>query len=187
MSRLVLVKHSMPVIVPGQPPSQWRLGHEGRRRAAALADQLAGYRPALVASSPEPKALATAQIVAGRWGWPLVIEWGLHEHERDGYPFGPTEQFEADVARFFDRPDELVMGHESAAQAGERFARAITALRGRAGAGDLLVVAHGTVIALFVAAAAGAAPFPLWQRLGLPSYVALALPGLELETIVESI
>lgn len=49
------------------------------------------------------------------------------------------------------------------------------------------MVAHGTVIALAVARAAGVAPFPLWRRLGLPSVVLLSRPGLALVEVVESI
>ena len=39
---------------------------------------------------------------------------------------------------------------------------------------SLAVVAHGTVIALYVAAVTGVAPLPLWQRLSLPAFVVLA-------------
>ncbi len=47
--------------------------------------------------------------------------------------------------------------------------------------------AHGTVIALFVSRCAGIAPFPLWQRLGLPSYLVLALPTYNLSIIADTV
>ncbi len=49
------------------------------------------------------------------------------------------------------------------------------------------IVAHGTVIALFVAYRAGVAPFPLWRRLGLPSLVELALPDYAMTAITDEI
>ncbi len=35
--RLILVKHSLPVLEPAVPAREWRLGEEGRRRCAGLA------------------------------------------------------------------------------------------------------------------------------------------------------
>jgi broad specificity phosphatase PhoE len=49
--------------------------------------------------------------------------------------------------------------------------------------GDLVVVSHGTVVALFVAAATGVEPYAFWNRLGLPSFVVLSLPGLEIARV----
>src|SRR5437588_121956 len=50
----------------------------------------------------------------------------------------------------------------------------------------LIVVAHGTVITLLVAGWCGVEPFPLWERLGLPSYVVLELPERRIVEVVES-
>jgi broad specificity phosphatase PhoE len=41
---------------------------------------------------------------------------------------------------------------------------------------NLAIVAHGTVISLFVSRLTNADPFLLWKRLGLPSFVVLSLP-----------
>jgi broad specificity phosphatase PhoE len=79
----------------------------------------------------------------------------------------------------FVHADMLVMGSETATQARERFARAVEAVLQRHMAGNVVIVARGTVITLFVAAVAGIEPFPLWQRLGLP--------GLELRAVVDSV
>lgn len=53
--------------------------------------------------------------------------------------------------------------------------------------GDLAIIAHGTVIALFVAQRATVDPFDLWRRLGLPSLIVLSLPNCELLEIVECV
>ncbi len=51
---------------------------------------------------------------------------------------------------------------------------------------NIAVVAHGTVITLFVARAAGIEPFALWRRLGLPSFIVLSLPALAVQEIIDS-
>src|SRR5205085_11952286 len=107
--------------------------------------------------------------------------------ERSKAAFRSTADFEAEVAALFARPGELVMGDETADQARERFTRALTGVAEQHPGGDVIVVAHGTVITLFVAAVAGVAPFPLWKRLGLPSFVVLALPGFEVLEMVEGV
>jgi broad specificity phosphatase PhoE len=55
----------------------------------------------------------------------------------------------------------------------------VTSLRGTP-VGNVIVIAHGTVIALFVAyyTSLPVLPLlPLWRRLGLPSFVVLTLQG----------
>jgi len=80
------------------------------------------------------------------------------------------------VAWLFDEPHKVVFGEETADAAGDRFAASVDALTddGAAAERDTIVVAHGTVIALYVSRVAGIDPFPLWQSLGLPSYVVLS-------------
>jgi broad specificity phosphatase PhoE len=184
MRQLILVKHSLPEILPEVPAAQWRLSVEGRRRCAALADRLAVYQPAAVVASVEPKALETAQIVAERLGLAPATAPGLHEHDRSNVGWSDADRFEADVARFFAHPSALVLGRETADQARARFTQAVDRALDSCPSGTLVIVAHGTVIALFVAARNGLEPFPLWRRLGLPSFIVLSLPDM---TIVETV
>ena len=184
---LILVKHSLPEIDPGRNASEWRLSEAGRKRCTFLADALAAYRPDLIACSLEPKALQTAQIVAVRLDKPLEPFAGLHEHLRRNEQITGKEEFEANVAQFFRQPNSLVFGEETADQAYRRFSQAVAGLTRRHAGQNLVVVAHGTVITLFVAHACGMEPFPLWKRLDLPSFVVLALPELELINVVDSV
>jgi broad specificity phosphatase PhoE len=78
------------------------------------------------------------------------------------------------------------LGKETAVQANERFSKAIASLVNKHPHKNLVTVAHGTAITLFVTQVAGLEPFPLWKRLGLPSFVVLFLPKMELLTIVEN-
>ena len=186
MSRLVLVKHSMPEIEPDKPASAWNLGEVGRRRSMLLAVRLREFNPALVWSSREPKAIETAEIVANDLGVPVKIADGLEEHHRENVPFLPSkEEFEEAVERFFRCPDRLVLGTETAEQSRERFFDAIEKVLEAAHA-DSIVVTHGTVMTLFAASVGGVQTMDFWRRLGLPSYVVLAVPDMRIQSVVES-
>ncbi len=174
-------------MVPGVPASRWHLSEAGRLRCQALAEHLAPYPPDELVASSEPKAAETAELAAGVLGKPWHTAEGLHEHERSGAGWIDRARFEAQVAEFFRRPDALVFGVETADQAHARFAAAIAAVTAQYPARSLAVVAHGTVISLFVARSTGVEPFPLWSRLGLPSFVVLSSPEMKLVSVVESV
>jgi len=184
---LILVKHSLPEIVPMLPANQWRLSEAGRARCVLLADQLAHYAPAVLVSSPEPKAMETAQLLAQRLRTSVQVMDGLHEHDRSNTPWLSPQQFTCAVAAFFHHPSALVMGRETAHQASERFARAVAAVTSGSMEQNVVVVTHGTVLTLFVARATGLEPFAFWNRLGLPSFVVLRFPQIELISVVEQI
>ncbi len=178
MYKLILVKHSLPEILPEIPASEWHLSAEGRQRCHVLGDELAGHAPDLIFSSQEPKAEETAQIIAQQLVKPLFIVPGLHEHERKAVQFTNEEQFEVSVKEFFEQPDVLVFGEETAAQSLNRFSSATDELISQNRDQNLVIVSHGTVITLFVANNCGIEPFPFRSRLDLPSFVVLSLPDL---------
>jgi broad specificity phosphatase PhoE len=183
MADLALVKHSRPEIDAPLPPAQWRLSEEGRRLCRPLADDLRKLSPAAVVTSVEPKASETGALVAGYLGLPWEEAPALHEHER---PFeGGVAAFEAPMVRFFAHPGERVYGAESADEAGRRFHASLTAVLERYAGKSLAVVAHGTVISLYVASVTGLDAAALWRRLGMPSCVVLSLPDLAVVRIVD--
>jgi broad specificity phosphatase PhoE len=171
----------------------WRLSEAGRARCRPLTDALAAYHPDVIAASVEPKARETAELVAAQLGCGtetgcgLEIVEGLHEHERATVSFLERGAFDAAVAAFFARPAELILGEETADQAHARFAAAVSGVIARYPGRTIAIVAHGTVISLFAARAAGLDPYPLWKSLELPSYLVLSLPDLHLLTVVESV
>jgi broad specificity phosphatase PhoE len=185
--QLILIKHSLPDIAPDVPASRWRLSDAGRLRCHALAERVASYQPGLVVASLEPKAQETGSLLAAHLHAPFETAAGLHEHDRSNVGFLATARFEEAVAAFFERPDELILGRETADQARDRFVRAVDAVIAQHRDGTLAIVAHGTVISLFVAHRSGLAPFPLWKRLDLPSFVVLSLPSFELLETVERV
>jgi broad specificity phosphatase PhoE len=163
------------------PARDWRLSAEGRRRCLTLAQNLLPYAPAIIVSSLEPKAAETASLMADYFRLPFAQVAGLHEHDRSNSGFLPPDEFKAAVEAFFAHPDELVMGQETAVQAQTRFIQAVEGVIARSsGGGNIALVAHGTVITLFVAAYNRIVPFPFWQSLSLPSYTVLDLPRFEL-------
>src|SRR5262249_52849804 len=143
------------------------------------------YNPTLIVTSVEPKAAETGLIVARRLGLSVEAMDGLHEHARSGVGWLGTGDFQRAIAAFFAFPDRLVFGDETAHQARERFTQAIQSTLARHMDGNVAVVAHGTVISLFAAAHAGKDGYFIWQRLGLPAYVVLALPDFTLIELVE--
>jgi broad specificity phosphatase PhoE len=182
MSRLFLVRHSLPDVARAVEPSQWGLGDEGRRRARLLAARL----PSIGAlfSSEERRALETAAIVGAALNLVPVVRSGLHEHERSSAGWLEDGDFRSAIDDFFRTPGDLVFGSESADEAYHRINRALSALMA-ARQDDVAVVGHGTVIALYAGRATGVNPYELWSRLGMPSVVALSWPGLRLIEIID--
>jgi broad specificity phosphatase PhoE len=169
---LIFLRHSLPVIDPAIPAREWRLSEEGQRRCRLLAERLTNLNPQRIVSSLEPKALETAQIVAETLGLPYESADGLHEHVRSGTGHTSQGAFEASVKAFFEQPDQLVFGDETADQAHARFIKTVEALQERyLCQTPLVIVTHGTVISLFVARACGVEPFHLWKSLKLPCMV----------------
>jgi broad specificity phosphatase PhoE len=154
-------------------------------QCTALARALAAYGPAVVVTSPEPKAAETAQIVADLLGTPLEIVEDLREHDRRNVPWMKAEDFRAAVGRFFQEPQSLVLGQESADQAYRRFAAAVNAVIHRHPTETVAMVTHGTVMTLYVAGAEGLDPFTFWKSLGMPALAVLSLPGRRLLTVIE--
>jgi len=186
MRTFVLAKHAMPQIKSDVPASQWHLSADGIAGAKRLAERLRQYEPSMIVSSSEPKALETAAIVAEMLGVQLESAFGLHEHERPEAGLLDRAEFERRVAELFARPAEVVFGAESANDALRRFATAVdrTLVENR---GDVVVISHGTVISLFVAARAHEDGRSLWGMLGLPSYVVLELPKFRVTDLVAAV
>lgn len=188
--KLILVKHSLPHLIPDTPANQWGLAEMGQERAEGLVAQLAPYQPLRVVTSIEPKAAQTAQILAQGLGLTAELLAGLHEHDRNAIGWVTKERLEQGVADFYRFGDQVVFGDETAHNAYDRFAAAIETLTAQAAPeqeGAIVVVTHGTVLSLYVSRTTGTDPFALWQRLGLPSYVVLSLPDWQLLTVVDHI
>ena len=138
----------MPVVVPDRPASHWELSEEGRNASLILADDLSNRGIATIMSSVEPKCRETAAAIAER----LDLRWStapnLHEHRRGVMSWQGDADWQQLLQRFFENPDDLVFGCETATVALRRFSRAIDDLVNQLDEGDgpLAIVTHGTVM-----------------------------------------
>ncbi|HEU0291385.1 MAG TPA: histidine phosphatase family protein [Anaerolineales bacterium] len=183
MKPLILVKHSLPEIVEAIPAREWTLSEKGRQRARKLAELLIPYQPGAIACSVEPKARETAAILADNLGLAMQLVQGLHEHDRRASPYHSREDFQKLVQEFFEKPNMLVFGSETAAQSLARFREAVGSVLKSFEDKIIVIVAHGTVISLFVSWLTGCDGYTLWQKLGLPSFVLIDMESRELVKI----
>lgn len=172
---LILVKHSVPEIIGDRPANTWELSEEGRLRAQRLAEELKSFDPDVIFSSDEPKAQETAKIVAGYLGLNMQTASSLREHDRSNVPYLSHAEFQASMRGFFQKPDQLVFGNETANQAHARFYRIVHSILNENRNKTAVIVTHGTVISLFVSRLTGSSDLELWNKLGLPSFVAMDL------------
>jgi broad specificity phosphatase PhoE len=177
---LILVRHSQSDQRPEEPAASWGLTPEGAEHCRPLAAQLAHYQPDRIFASAEPKASQTAAEIAAHLGMTYATAADLHEHDREGEPFTSQAEFRRRVANFFARPNELVMGRETAAQAQMRFVTAVQSLVAQHPGETLLIVTHGTVMTLFTSYHNPIAPIPFWQSLQMPDYRLYSRPDYRL-------
>jgi broad specificity phosphatase PhoE len=186
--RLILIKHAMPEIKQEQASSSWHLSEAGRASCESLALALAHYQLSMIVSSAEPKAHETAEILRDRLNVPVQIAPGLHEHDRTGVPYlDNPSQWNALIEQFFGEPDNLVLGRETATAARDRFATALGAALANHGTGNLAVVAHGTVISLFIGLHNNIDMMSFWRTLGMPSFGVLQVPSFRIEQTVHAV
>ncbi len=183
---LVLIRHSNSLPDPRVSADQWGLSAIGVRRLQLLFPHLAGYRCERVYSSPEPKALQTAEFVAGHIDVHIEVHENLREHDRRNVPWlDSQEEFDAQVKQMLQFPDQRVFGTETADQAVIRFGGAINDLMMRSQGFDVIAATHGTVLSLFVAQHNQIDSIDFWSKLGMPAIVVMSLPGFELVSVVE--
>ena len=187
MNNLILVKHSLPEIVSTVPAKEWRLSQFGQIRCKALAEKLEPFLPDVIISSTEPKAIETAQIVAKKLNKPFSTLDGLQEHDRTDAGLLEKEQFESKVKDFFEQPERLVFGRETASQSLARFSKALNSIEVEHPDKNIVIVAHGTVITLFVDKFNTIEAFSFWRKLDLPAFVVLSLPQHKLVKVAEGV
>jgi broad specificity phosphatase PhoE len=189
MRQIYLIKHASPQTQSGVPSDRWVLSEAGKQAAGVLADRLKDANLAAIVSSDEPKAAETAQILASRLLPNAKVEQYklLREHDRRTVPMLRTPEFISLMAQVFKRPDELILGDETASEALERFQDGLDNVLAKHPEGNLAIVAHGTVIALYVASISKEDGYQLWRRMGLPSYVVIESPADKVVEIVAAV
>jgi broad specificity phosphatase PhoE len=125
----------------------------------------------LIASSPEAKAVATAQPIAEATGLDLRIDPDLHEVDRGTTPLVSQDEYHALVAAHFSSPDESVSEWETGAAARDRVVACIDRLTDGT-EGDVCVVSHGLVLSHYLANLRG------MDAPNLEEWAAIPLPGI---------
>jgi broad specificity phosphatase PhoE len=187
MQKLILIKHAAPLVDPAKSSDLWKLSEAGREQAARLAEPLRAMEIAAIVSSEEPKANETAEILGSALSVKVSTSRELREHDRRNVPHMRSRDFISMVELFFRKPDDRVLGSESANEALERFTKAVDEVIASHAEGNVAIVAHGTVIALCLEANSQRNGFELWRAMGLPSYAVVSLPGREVVEVVERI
>jgi len=182
MRKLLLIRHAQTRPVPGIQPAEFDLTEGGRSSCAAFTEKLIPWNPAVIVTSEEAKARETGEIIGRMLELPVETVPGLEEHHRGGVEtLGSQADFERSVERVFDVPDEVVYGEESADDALARFSGAIEGVLLAYPQGNVAVVTHGTVMALFVAAHNTVDEKSFWSGLKMPDLVVLQVPGFALD------
>lgn len=140
---LVYVRHAMAVPAEGVHPTAWELDDEGRASARAMAARLeVGDGVGAVVTSTEPKALGTAEEIAGVWAAPVVPDDRLREAMRPW--IGPG--YRGVVHRYLR--GELPEGWEPHGDVARRVGAAVREAAESSGGRTLVVVSHGLSLAL---------------------------------------
>ena len=161
------VRHAMALRDADRPPREWELGPAGRAAARELAAQLPrAVATALVVSSTEPKALATAAPIAERFGVEVVPDERLAEAHRPWV--GSPNDYRSMAHRYlagFATP-----GWEDATAVVDRMAAAVREARASVPGERIAVVGHGLSLCLHLASVLpdGFDPGGLWARLSFP-------------------
>ena len=166
---LHLVRHGRPLMVRGVPAAEWDLDPASYDDVWAL--RAAGRLPARAAwfSSPEPKAIQTAQLLTDA---EVGVLPDVREHQRSGEW---VEDFATAVRRAFDEPEApAVDGWETLSACRDRVTRAVRRVLEVHGDEDVVLVGHGTAWTLVVADLTGRPPdLERWAALEMPDLISL--------------
>lgn len=172
MTRVVLVRHAMPVVEPDRPPDHWPLSPAGRAAAALLRGRLPA--DAVPVSSPETKALETLALALDLPADRIRTDRRLAEIARPGEPVD-DDVLHRRLAWVTGRPDHRHTTWETPAAAAARFSAALAGID----ADDVVVGTHGLVSTAWLVSigqvAAGEAAGTFWQQLGLPDVIEVQL------------
>jgi broad specificity phosphatase PhoE len=156
MSKLFYISHPQVKIDSAIPVPDWSLSDLGRTRAEAAARSPALASVKSIYSSPERKAIETAEIFAAALKLSVNTRDGLHENDRSATGFVPPNEFEKLADAFFANPHESIRGWERAIDAQSRIVTGIQKLVAEAPTGDIIVTGHGGVGTLLYCHMSGA-------------------------------
>jgi broad specificity phosphatase PhoE len=171
MKYLLLARHSNPIIIPAEEPINWSLSTIGKENAKIIADKIIIYKPDIVISSIEHKAIETAKIFADTMNITHKVLNDLHEQRRSKILYLSNEEFLLNISKLFENPNKPIFGEESANQANKRFTSAMRSIETEYPDKTLCLVSHGVVISLYASQYYDKEPYQIWQKLATPSCI----------------
>jgi broad specificity phosphatase PhoE len=150
--QVLLVRHALPLRSEPGEGSDPNLSDEGIAQIARLPEALARFPIVRVVSSPQRRAVQTAEPVAAARELPVEIDDRFAEYDRDLPAYIPVEQIRAENPKEWAR---LVQGHLPSAVDEDAFrARVLAAVTDLVAAVDpddtVAVFSHGGVINLLL-------------------------------------
>jgi broad specificity phosphatase PhoE len=146
--QLLLVRHALPLrSEPGQG-SDPDLSEDGVEQAKRLPDALARFQVARLVSSPQRRAVQTAQPVADALGLAVEVDERLAEYDRDLPHYIPIEQIAKENPQELERliKGKLPSGVDADAFTARIFAAVDDIVGGAAREDTVAVFSHGGVI-----------------------------------------
>lgn len=156
-SRVVFVRHALPVVDDTVPRGRWPLADEGQIAAQQLAARLQLPDGELVVSSEELKARQTAEAFSDQ----MVVDPRLNEVQR---PWTPGNYRR--LAETWLRGVE-VEGWEAKTSAVDRMAAAVTEAI-QEGDGSACLVTRGLIMSAYLETVADIDPATFWSQLQFP-------------------
>lgn len=162
MTEVVFLRHFQTRVEPDVPAAEWELSADGEAAEEEWLDATDLNRFAAVVSSPEPKALHTAEQIADRPGLDVTVLDGLAEVDRSGEGFvNDHETYLAMARTWLDGDADFDWEPHGAVQ--DRTRDVLDRLAEMEG--PVLAVTHGLWMAALRAWVEDVEPYPLWQEM----------------------
>lgn len=164
---LYIVRHAQTTIDFGIPSTQWHISEGGMRetRELVLSENWSGVHR--IYHSPEPKAVATADIISEMTGIPTSVMDELHELRIP--TIQPTEAFLLRVGAYLEGfPDPEF---EEWAQATDRIVSCVRRITHEANGCSVAMVSHGRILTVLFS-------YLLKRRMTLKEWQSIRLPDL---------
>jgi broad specificity phosphatase PhoE len=150
--QVLLVRHALPLRSEHGQGSDPDLSDEGKAQVARLPEALARFPISRVLSSPQRRAIQTAEPVAAARALPVEVDERFAEYDRDLPVYIPVEQIREEMPNEWAR---LAQGHLPSAVDEDAFrARVLAAVDDLVAAADpedtVAVFSHGGVINLLL-------------------------------------
>lgn len=139
---LTMMRHGLPIRGSGDPADPV-LAPEGERQAASMASALRSERIDAIYSSPQTRAMQTAEFVSAEFQLPVLVEPGLAEFDH-GAPYVHFEDGDPIWERYF--AGDLSAWGTTLHAFRNRIITALSGIAMRHGSENVLAVCHGGVV-----------------------------------------